>query len=962
MAKHRDYESVRFLKFVFWGLLVMTLVYFLRTHWVRAYSDPVGWLERAIWFYEHQVRSGTHSLVYPFYLYWPLRLLGPHYVYISNLAWIIFLCALLGIVTMRLARAKGEDDRTERWRLCIWVLAAFVFFGRSVLGELINPYREAVAFSLLVGAFYFTSGAPGVKLWHIGFSGFLFGLSAAMREPHIIILPSFVFLLGYITYCEMPKRIWMYWMTFFVSTFLGMLPFWMQNYVSSGFWWIPEYIHGNMLPAIERYGLHPLTIVPMNVFLILCLVIAISISLGVYYQKNKRQSSEEKRKWLIRCYFLLFGIMLLFILIFAVGLVWGVIPLMNMDTLRRTGPKTFHYVSSQLGRYGRYLFGIGIVGMLLRREWKLMLLTVPSVFLFMMFWSFYSYVKPRYVFSAQLFLFPVVAYGAHVLFVGVCRIKRIGKWRILIPNAAVALVCLGLACQLGWYSWHSLKGSHSLKVWEMSRIRDEIGDVVDQPVYFDCANWRHTCVLAGIMATRDRHMLDIWRRHSFDIDWQEMLTSGRSVDVGLAALSHDIIEDTTRNHIYDYGPMRQAVRFWLDREPVIDLETVSGRLDLYGRIMDDDLYKLVPWSRSCISISLADHPASQPLLAGIDLFRLWDYPERTYVKLVAGSFEMELPVTNHFVWIELPASVGREDMVIESDAPLPADPYIKIIRKNESITIDPGVEGDYWYRNYIFPEYEHAAFIDAGRIWLRRRSRIQLPVFAHSDKEVYTSFLAGASKVRGAEPAICTVRDGSGALSEIMLERGEMKRITLALGSANEHFAMRDLVFDSPEPGRIWIGKFDIWSLPRKLPAKYTLTMDEEHVPWVQNSKGIYAVEQSSGIKFAWSSTDALLVLPAAENVDSMYRLTVTMINHRPAWLPAQPEWFWNGNPILPFEAEEGSTGALSSYRFDSVVFTSTTNNTLGLLCKPFVPSLHVPSADSRALGLGFVTVEWEKQ
>ena len=90
-----------------WTILLLAFVaYLLRCHFVKAYSDPTGWISMAeTLMYEGEVSKW--STVFAMYLTVPLKILGLQYVFLSNVLWIVTLVLLLGAggVVMRRRQA-----------------------------------------------------------------------------------------------------------------------------------------------------------------------------------------------------------------------------------------------------------------------------------------------------------------------------------------------------------------------------------------------------------------------------------------------------------------------------------------------------------------------------------------------------------------------------------------------------------------------------------------------------------------------------------------------------------------------------------------------------------------------------------------------------------------------------------------------------------------------------------------
>ncbi|MFC1499134.1 hypothetical protein ACFLS1_11800, partial [Verrucomicrobiota bacterium] len=83
-----DRKWLLFLGGVVLFLFLSFFIYILRNYYIKAYSDPLNWLEyaRAI---PLRFRESSWPVGYPFFLWVTLKVVGPFYIFLVNLPIII---------------------------------------------------------------------------------------------------------------------------------------------------------------------------------------------------------------------------------------------------------------------------------------------------------------------------------------------------------------------------------------------------------------------------------------------------------------------------------------------------------------------------------------------------------------------------------------------------------------------------------------------------------------------------------------------------------------------------------------------------------------------------------------------------------------------------------------------------------------------------------------------------------
>ncbi|HAL93082.1 MAG TPA: hypothetical protein DCM68_08685 [Verrucomicrobia bacterium] len=178
-------------------LLVAFLVFILRNWHIKAYSDPMAWLNTAKAFPGVLAKSDL-PLGYPAFLWLALKITGPFYVFLANLPVLSLLVLLIG----GLAAAAARETEPTGTGAPIGILAAALVLGfdPELLVYMTNPYRDPLSYVLLVGSLLLLmryAASPTRDRLLLALSGLLLGLAYCVREPSLLALGP-MFILGFL--------------------------------------------------------------------------------------------------------------------------------------------------------------------------------------------------------------------------------------------------------------------------------------------------------------------------------------------------------------------------------------------------------------------------------------------------------------------------------------------------------------------------------------------------------------------------------------------------------------------------------------------------------------------------------------------------------------------------------------------------------------------------------------------
>lgn len=233
------------------ALLAGAAVFVWRHHEVKPYSDPLNWLEFAADF-RRQFTESKWPFGYPLFLLGMLRLLGPVWVFLSNLP----LLLLLAWLTARLTRALCPGDPARAPLAGLAAAAFWVAVNPELLVQMANPYRDPLSHVLLIAgllALLRFALRPGASPGWMALSGLALGYSYCVRETVVVILPV-ALLAGVLAWRrDRTRSFWKPALLFALGFALGALPFLVQGQLATGQVLVPVQSQksGSLVPGMH---------------------------------------------------------------------------------------------------------------------------------------------------------------------------------------------------------------------------------------------------------------------------------------------------------------------------------------------------------------------------------------------------------------------------------------------------------------------------------------------------------------------------------------------------------------------------------------------------------------------------------------------------------------------------------------------------------------------------------------
>ncbi|MEM7394966.1 MAG: hypothetical protein AAF492_21755, partial [Verrucomicrobiota bacterium] len=276
---------------------------------------------------------------------------------------ILTLVFLIYLVTRRVAAmfqtGDEDDDRISRITGLAGALI-FIAINRVFLVEILNPFREPLAYSLVLGAVICVLPGPEKfprLRWVL--AGLLLGLATSTRETNLLLAPFIG--LWILVACRGPgwfpaalKR----GSLFAGGLAIGLSIFLLQNKMHSGNALVPGYAH------------------------------------------VKVESSQDEIEWDIP------------------------IPGMSKRYFADTAPSVKRHMTNRYGYLGLALICFMLAWAITKRNGPILILMTPPALLYSLFYCFYLYKKERYLFVVDIFAIPMIALGLSALLLrGPLRLK-----------------------------------------------------------------------------------------------------------------------------------------------------------------------------------------------------------------------------------------------------------------------------------------------------------------------------------------------------------------------------------------------------------------------------------------------------------------------------------------------------------------------------------------------------------
>lgn len=328
-------------------LLALFTWYCVAAHYVHDYSDPFGYVSRALLWSQGEDPADRAPL-YPVILYQFIRVIGRDWVFISNIPFLLLMLWLVGSLTRVLekdgvTRPAGASGAGLGPLLAVAIL---VSARHRLLLFLVNPLREPAAFSLMLASVWLLwSGWQDPRRWWLaGLGGLSLGVSTGIRETSLLLVfpAGFWLFTGLFTgrrFRRLPAAV------FAVGLLIGLLPTFFKNYYYSGQALVPAY----------------------------------SASRVAHYT--------ETGSWDIP------------------------VPGMSFGYFSRVAPETLRQLFSVYKPAGVILLICGIFRALKSRSRLARDFFLPAAVTYLLFYGFYNRYLPRYLLAAELFAVPIMAYG-----------------------------------------------------------------------------------------------------------------------------------------------------------------------------------------------------------------------------------------------------------------------------------------------------------------------------------------------------------------------------------------------------------------------------------------------------------------------------------------------------------------------------------------------------------------------
>ena len=886
-------------------LLVVLSTYLVASHYVKAYSDPVGFLAMAERVLEGEPVT-SRAFVYPFVLAAALKVTGPVYVFLSNLPFILCLVLLMYFISKRVATesAGTEGSALHDQRLIGFVATAFlVISNKQFFLEILNPFREPLVFSLMLASLLaLLKFSEHFHKRYALASGILLGLAISTRETCVLVIP----VVGIWFLYHLVKGSRRAWAGFAIvcaaGLLIGLAPTFIQNFMHSGNVAVPSY-------AAEELA-----------------------------EASRQQA-------------------------------WDIpIPGMSIHHFDVTSVNSLRYFERKVGWYGLGLLLTGLVSALVRRNKVVWLLLVPSAVMHFLFYSFYSYAKQRYLFVVELFILPIMALGL-VELIGLI-VRTVGSSRKDLAPLAIKTTAYSLTCVLiAMLSLTYAEQGGRLKVWHVDEMKAHVLPHLEEPFTF-LGHRHYNFMLAWHLRGKSEEF-----EHHFRSELHQLREKG--FENVFHSFGTSVVSRVSRGNYYIYNQKPVLLRSWLDFEPAVSFENMPVPVDRYGERLDRQLYHAKTWDQNTIEMNVSTPAIGQPHFLWIDCRRLNDYEGRTYCRVFVNDVLVTNTLGDFAQLLSLPPDViasGESIVRLESDAPLPAEPYVMMHTIDIPLIVRFGGAPRSWYFSQMSPSLLNFSPLKADSAIVFDEGAIRLPAFAREGRMVYAEipleFYQEDPYFKGAPHSI-TARVGDEEVTVPLPPRRRKAYITIPLGAGTGRLQMVPLELSSTLPGvhkqieLINAGEinnelgliklYEVRIFSREMEERSSLAIDigsdDDATYAADGFHGQETYRESRPVRWTMEKARVRLPLPRP---DRAYAFAVRCVEARPEALREIPAFTINGYVVPESQvSEEKLTDGFTQYAFvvEADQFSEKGVNFLGVQSTPWIPSEYAMGKDTRPLG-----------
>jgi len=887
-------------------LLCGLAIYLVSTHYVKAYSDPAGWLGRA-----ERLRDGnpvtSRAPVYPAFLVAALEVTGPVYIFLSNLPLLLLLVFLVYLLTVRSQSGGQKRDGPPGSEAAVAGFAAaaiLILVNSGLLRELLNPFREALAFSLLLGGLvlaldYYKAGRLRLLLP----AGLLLGLSVGVRETCVLVFPALGLLYLYTLFTDRGRPHLRALLLFAAGLAVGLLPLLLQNFLHSGKFWVPSYVAAKVV--LKDGDILKPRDVP--------------------------------------------------------------VPGMRLRHFFTTGRETLLFFPARYGWAGGILFLLGLVRSIHKRYTVVVLLLVPGALISLLFYCFYWYIKARYLFVISLFIVPVMGIG--FAWIAGTALAAFGRKRM----EAVTVLLLLLAT-LGMLAKEYTTRQPRFRVWEMTPFRESVEPYLEPPYAFagKRAHFRQIFSIVFQTPSGQGHMpfaKEEFRKRGFE----EAMRS--------SAERHLRVYGAT--NFYSYGDKHSNhLRNWFDFEKVLSLADLPVVPDLYGKRLQSNLYRVRPWSQKRLARTIPVQAGERHMLLA-DLRRIWDIPGRTYCTLAIGGETIVQRLENGPHFLTFPSRLIRDgsvEVVVESDAPLPAEPILEVLAMDETLDLPLGAGTTYWFYPLLSEGLVENTGMKTDAAKLFDKGMVKLPRFVSPGRRaaaVFTvEFFEGDPFFRRRNTI--SFDSGQGAEDHVLPVARKIDFLTVGLGAGDGELSLVPVRMETSLPsypeqrvlkrrkvitrkggqGYVKLISVRVVSLPAELREPLTIDVGTAgDGPWLES--GFYPQERSGERPVRWSGETARIRLPRAAS--PAVEVRIRTLEHRPVENRRVPAFSFHSREIPADRVRERTTGenvVEYAFRVETRELPEGGGGVLEIRSLPWSPTGGPGGGDVRSLGIMVDTVE----
>jgi hypothetical protein len=588
----------------------------------------------------------------------------------------------------------------------------------------------------------------------------------------------------------------------------------------------------------------------------------------------------------------------------------------------------------------------GLLFAVIRRNRLLLLLIVPSVVGYFIFYSFYWPGVRRYFYLVTVLAMPLASYGLFHCLWAALRLLRRPQW----SGYGNWLLASGISLWAAWRLLATQPATPPFQVPQAKQFKADLESTVPPDATIFCR--RNLCEIIRYFTHAQSYPVpsesDLRRIVRDGLERGESFYFMEVKSRGAPDIDRNIIERSF------------SMEFVTNYHPAVYHLGKLGQTDVLP------IYRIRSWSRPTMAQVIAPKPAPGLQILSLDVGSLWnaEYPDRRWARLSFNDRIISHQLMNGLnLFPVVVRDVAAAEVKLESDQPVPLDVAPRLLSPDEPIELDFFAYGkpsclSLLSTNFMIPG--RGISVPA----LHGSGRVAIPLPWPEDRIVFAAFLV-REESSWTHPVmrVALTADGQSPIAVQLPEERVATPIVVPVQPASSSHAASVAIevstgkitriqpFEVNESVGLELHRITLYPFQQR--DRFLLDIgDATDIPFIR--EGFYPAEKKDGAETVrWTKGRALLDV-YLDSPSNKVLLKVHYFGMRPAGAPdPHLEARFNSTVVVwDTVAASNSQGALVNCAVVSAASVNHGLNRLELLSQPWQPSRYRKTNDARELGI----------